>query len=36
MIKRYWKRIALLLIGLDVVVFGGGLALSAYWALSGQ
>lgn len=22
MMKRYWKRIALLLVGLDVVVFG--------------
>jgi len=36
MIKRYWKRIALLLIGLDVVTFGGGLVLSVFWALSGQ
>lgn len=37
MIKKYWKRIALLLIGLDVVVvFGGGLVLSAFGALGGQ
>lgn len=34
MIKKYWKRIALLLIGLDVVVFGGGLALSAFLSLN--
>ena len=36
MIKKYWKKIALLLIGLDVIVFGGGLLLSAYWALGRQ
>lgn len=36
MIKRYWKRIALLLIGLDVVVFGSVLVLSAFGALGGQ
>lgn len=34
MLKRYWKRIAFLLIGLDVIVFGGGLILSVYWQLS--
>jgi hypothetical protein len=36
MIKRYWKQLVLLLIGLDVVVFGGGLVLSAFSALGKQ
>jgi hypothetical protein len=36
MIKKYGKRIILLLIGLDVVVFGCSLVLSVYWALSTQ
>lgn len=36
MIKKYWKKIALLLIGLDVVIFGSSLVLSAFWALGGQ
>lgn len=36
MIKQYWKRIALLLIGLDVVVFGSALVLSAFKVLGGQ
>jgi hypothetical protein len=36
MIKKYWKKITLLLIGLDVVVLGGGLVLSVYCQLSAQ
>jgi hypothetical protein len=36
MMKKHWKTITLLLIGLDVIVFGGGLVLSVYWQLSAQ
>jgi hypothetical protein len=36
MIKKHWKKITLLLIGLDVIVFGGGLVLSVYCQLSAQ
>jgi hypothetical protein len=36
MMKKHWKTITLLLIGLDVVVLGSGLVLSAFWAVNAQ
>ncbi len=33
MIRRHWKRIALFLVGLDIVVFSTATLLSAYMAL---
>lgn len=32
-LKKYWKKIALGLITLDVVVLGGGSVLTAVWYL---
>jgi hypothetical protein len=36
MVRRHWKRIALFLVGLDVVVFSTAALVSAYMALGHQ